>query len=756
MTTESHCQIVLENWRRLQQFSTAVDKNAVVVKGKQLTLAEVVAVARYGSMAVIDKSPELRESVDKSVNYLRECVEQGEILYGINTGFGGSANTTTDDTKNLQISLMQMQQYGVISNVKNQYPGARESSATTEMPESWVRASMLVRCNTLVQGHSGVRFTIIEALTELLNRKCTPLVPLRGSISASGDLSPLSYIAGVLEGNPKLLLRTPVGTGTTCQESKCQEFVPADRLLSQIGMQPISFGPKEGLGLINGTAVSAAVAAMGLHETHHMAVLSQVLTAVAVEVMSGNPESFDPFIAQVRPHPGQIECAANISKFLQGSKLTQIVHGFQKMGVGAAPPLRQDRYQLRTASQWMGPLLEDLTLAHKQVTVELNSTTDNPLIDSDGRRTLHGGNFQALSVTVAMDKARSALQLMSKMLFAQCTEIINPDLNNGLPPNLCFDEPSLSYCLKGVDIGMAAYTSELGFLAHPVGPNVQSAEMSNQAINSLALISARYTQTAIDVFSMLAASYIYVLCQGLDLRVLQLQFLEALQPLVESITTNAYGPFLTNSTACKDLNSMLWTHITSSLKSASSTTKDSQQRFTMVSQTAQSLVVTFFASHPEVATGHCPQMTTIYTWSRDLATAMAGAFKASQLLLVSPKCPTSTYLGSAARIMYDYVRQTLRVPLNRGLVDHPTFQNTDKSINTEPEAQNSANEDTQIIGTYITRIYEALRSEALMFPIMECLEQGTQNGRRDTVTVNTPARENRKSISKSFGPQAVH
>lgn len=651
---------------------------------------------------------------------------------------------------------MQMQQYGVMTNVKNRSPGVGESTAATEMPEAWVRASMLVRCNTLVQGHSGVRFAIIEALMELLNQKCTPLVPLRGSISASGDLSPLSYIAGVLEGNPKLLLRIPTGMETYCQETKCQEPVPADKLLAKIGMQPISFGPKEGLGLINGTAVSAAVAAMGLHETHHLAILSQVLTAMAVEVMSGNPESFDPFIAQVRPHPGQIECAANIAKFLQGSKLTQVVHAFQKPGVGAAPPLRQDRYQLRTASQWMGPLLEDLTLAHKQVTVELNSTTDNPLIDSDGRRTLHGGNFQALSVTVAMDKARSALQLMSKMLFAQCTEIINPDLNNGLPPNLCFDEPSLSYCLKGVDIGMAAYTSELGFLAHPVGPNVQSAEMSNQAINSLALISARYTQTAIDVFSMLAASYIYVLCQGLDLRVLQLEFLEALQPLVESITTTAYGPFLTTPTACKELNSLLWTHITSSLKSASSTTKDSPQRFNLVSQAAQSLVVTFFASHPEVATGYCPQMTTIYKWSQDLATAMTKVFNASQLLLVSQERPTSKYLGSAAGIMYDYVRHTLKVPLNRGLVDHPTFKHTDNSINAESDAPQSADEDTEIIGTYITRIYEALRSEALIVPIMECLKQGRQIGHHNIVPGIMPPREKRKSISKSSGPQAVH
>ncbi|KAJ5949884.1 L-Aspartase-like protein [Penicillium verhagenii] len=755
MSTERHSQIVLENWRRLQHLSSLTNKNAVVVKGSRLTLADVVAVARYDTIAVLDETPELREGVDKSVDFLRKCVDRGEVLYGINTGFGGSANTQTSDTKNLQISLMQMQQYGIISSDENRYPDGGNPKATTEMPEAWVRASMLVRCNTLMQGHSGVRFGIIEALTELLNLNCTPLVPLRGSISASGDLSPLSYIAGVLEGNPKLLLRKK-SPETRYKERTREEIIPADKLLARIGMQPISFGPKEGLGLINGTAVSAAVAAIGLHETHHLAVLSQVLTAMAVEVMGGNPESFDSFIAQVRPHPGQIECAGNIDRFLQGSRLTQVVHSSQEIGIGASPSLRQDRYPLRTASQWVGPLLEDLTLAHKQVTVELNSTTDNPLIDSEGQRILHGGNFQAMSVTVAMEKARSSLQIMSKMLFAQCTEIINPDLNNGLPPNLCFDEPSLSYCLKGVDIGMAAYTSELGFLAHSTSPNVQSAEMSNQAINSLALISARYTQTAIDVFSMLSASFIYVLCQGLDLRVQQLEFLAALEPVMATITIQTYSDFLTTSAACKDLNSLLWTHITSALKSSAATTKDSQPRFAMIAESAQSVVVTFFASHPSASDGDSPRMATIYYWAQDLAAAMSESLKASQLLMISPQCPTSTYLGSAARIMYTYVRSKLKIPLNRGLVDHPTSFSPGNFLNHESDTQSSTNEDTQTIGIYITRIYEALRSEALMVPVMECLAQGKQNGHCDLTTTHAMTADKGTSMLKLSGPQVVH
>ena len=153
--------------------------------------------------------------------------------------------------------------------------------------------------------------------------------------------------------------------------------------------------------------------------------------------------------------------------------------------------LRQDRYSIRTAAQWLGPLLEDLTLAHEQFTIECNSVTDNPLIDNNGR-TLHGGNFQAKSVTSAIKKTRLALQSIGQMLFTQRTELINPSINRKLPPYLVADEPGESFIFKSVDLLIAPLQSELGFLVNTVGSHVQPAEMGNQALNSLALISARY------------------------------------------------------------------------------------------------------------------------------------------------------------------------------------------------------------------------------------------------------------------------
>jgi phenylalanine ammonia-lyase len=347
-----------------------------------------------------------------------------------------------------------------------------DALATLSIPEAWVRGAMLVRCNSLLRGHSAVRFSVIEALVKLLQNDIVPLVPLRGSVSASGDLCPLSYIAGTLEGNPDVY----VWSGKYTE----RKLIPANVALHELNITPVSFGPKEVLGILNGTAVSAAVAALAQHEADNLAVLSQVLTAMGVEALLGTVESFDPFIAAVRPHRGQVEVARNILSLLKGSKLARNEESDGKVGEGH---LRQDRYALRTASQWIGPQLEDLILAREQLEVELNSTTDNPLFDVSTRKAHHGGNFQAVAVTSSTEKTRLVLQMIGKLLFAQSTELLDTRLNNGLPPNLAADEPSLSYTFKGVDINMAAYMSELAFLANPVSSHVQSAEMSNQAVN---------------------------------------------------------------------------------------------------------------------------------------------------------------------------------------------------------------------------------------------------------------------------------
>lgn len=218
----------------------------------------------------------------------------------------------------------------------------------------------------------------------------------------------------------------------------------ADIALLEANIAPISLHAKEGLAIVNGTAVSAGLAALAAHESINLTALLQVLTAMSVEALRGSDESLEPFIARVRPHAGQVDSARNIKAFLAGSQLLNR-HDSQTVAT-----LRQDRYSLRTASHWIGPVLEDFALAYDQLTVELNSVTDDPLVVLETGRVLPVGNFQARAVTSAAEKLRQGLQSIGRMLFTQCTFIINPATSWGLPPNLCSDDPKDSFCSKGL------------------------------------------------------------------------------------------------------------------------------------------------------------------------------------------------------------------------------------------------------------------------------------------------------------------
>ncbi|KAL8643442.1 MAG: hypothetical protein Q9226_008369, partial [Calogaya cf. arnoldii] len=226
------------------------------------------------------------------------------------------------------------------------------------MPDSWVRATILLRSNSLATGNSGVRSDLVHNLVQLLNLNISPIIPLRGSISASGDLIPLSYIAATLQGSREV----EVWTGRK-GDKRHRRRLTAEEALSQVSLGLLDLGPKEGLTMVNGTSVSAGVASLALHDVHGLISLSQVLTAMAVEALRGSDESFDAFFSEVRPHSGQIEVARNLRGFLHGSQLVANTANDDDSGNS----LHQDRYAIRTAPQWLGPLLEDLMLADDQV-----------------------------------------------------------------------------------------------------------------------------------------------------------------------------------------------------------------------------------------------------------------------------------------------------------------------------------------------------------------------------------------------------
>ncbi|KAH6047641.1 hypothetical protein HBI54_070840 [Parastagonospora nodorum] len=503
----SFTDLVLSQWRDASPSA----KKTLAVDGGSLTIADVVAVSR--DLVQVKLTTESIKAMERCSKIIPEKIAKGDIIYGVNTGFGGSADTRSNDVERVQQSLISHLTCGIVADGKQQGVVSlplNDALAATCMPESWARASMLIRLNSLAGGASGIRVAIAESLKALLNKDVVPRIPVRGSISASGDLSALAWIGALMQGKPSATAFAGPRDG-----QGARGVTRADAALSAAGIEPIQLHAKEGLAIVNGTAVSAGVAALAAHECLHLAALSQVLTAMSVEALRGSDESFEPFIARVRPHAGQIDSARNIKAFLAGSRL---LHRHDDQNVAT---LRQDRYSLRTASQWIGPVLEDFCLAHHQLTVELNAVTDNPLIDAAAGRIYHGGNFQARAVTSAAEKLRQGLQTIGRMLFSQCTELMNPATSWGLPPNLCSDDANHSFLFKGIDVIVAGLTSELGFLANPVGSHVQTAEMGNQSLNSLGLVSARYTLDAVDVLSQLSAAHLLALCQALDLRAIE-------------------------------------------------------------------------------------------------------------------------------------------------------------------------------------------------------------------------------------------
>ena len=603
--------------------------------------------------------------------------------------------------------------------------------AATSMPESWVRAAMLIRLNSLASGVSGVKESTIRALHEVLEAGITPQVPIKGSISASGDLSPLSYIGGVIQGKPGLNVWTRDSRGERCLQR-------ADVALAERSVKPVTLGPKEGLALVNGTAVSCAVGALALHDALGQAALAQVLTAMTVEALCGTDESFDPFFAKVRPHPGQIEAAQNIFAFLSQSSLVQ----HSDTGEGE---LRQDRYSVRTASQWIGPVLEDLHLAHQQLTIEMNSTTDNPLINphQDGKM-MHGGNFQARAVTSAMEKARLALQTIGRMLFAQCTELINPATNRGLPPNLAAGEPSDSFIWKGTDIMIAALQAELGFLANPVGNHVQTAEMGNQAINSLALISGRYTLEAVQTLSQLSSAHLVATCQALDIRAMNIKFMAALAMPFEDMVEEAFSKHLRATSPLKALQELLWAVFEKSLDTL--THFDSPKKFASATEALQPLILKHLTASTE-------SMSAVNSWTEKSASTTLEIFRRErdQYCLHPDATP---YIGIASRRMYQYLREEVGVPfIGNETITTPSDEVGRFNWGEEGKAQDSRRGTT--MGTMTSKVFETMRNGELYHVVMDCVADVSIDEDVDDKKIAELDKAQRSAAPREESPKSV-
>jgi histidine ammonia-lyase len=396
--------------------------------GRSLTVEDVVRVARDPA-ARVTVAPAARSRLHASRRSVEAAIAGGQTIYGINTGFGKLATVRVrgDQLDQLQANLIRSHAAGVGDS----------------LPEDVVRALMLLRANVLLRPTSGVRPELVDALIALLGAGVIPRVPEQGSVGASGDLAPLSHVALALMGEGE------VADGGAAR--------PAGAALARAGLQPFAFAPKEGLAFINGTQAQTAILALLVHDGKTLWRTAVAAAAMTLEALRGTPVPLDPRIHEARPHPGQGAAAALMRLLLDESEIRESHR--------ENDPRVQDAYSLRCAPQVLGAVLDAIGYAERVAEVELNASTDNPLVFETGE-VLSGGNFHGQPVAQALDFLAIALTTLQAIAERRVERLVNPDLSQGLPAFLTAD-PGLSSGYMMVQITAASLVAESRAIAMP-------------------------------------------------------------------------------------------------------------------------------------------------------------------------------------------------------------------------------------------------------------------------------------------------
>jgi phenylalanine ammonia-lyase len=464
---------------------------SVTISGDGLTVEQVSAVAR-GAAVQITTDATVRDRLERSRAVLRAAVELREPIYGVSTLFGAMADRYISPELLVQVQRLALWHH--------------KTATGPRLPEPDVRAAMLLRANSLLKGASGIRLEIIERYATFLNAGASPHVYQRGSIGASGDLVPLSYIAGAVLGIDRAFLVDHEG-----------ETLDALSMLERLDLAPLELEPKEGLALNNGTGASTGIAANALDRAIDLAAVAFGTHALFAQALLATGQSYAPFVHAVKPHPGQVWSAATMARLLKGSKtIRDESAGDRSEREGE---LIQDRYSLRCLPQFTGPIVDGLAIAKRQIEIEANSANDNPLIDPDGGEILHTGNFLAQYTGVAMDALRYHLSLMAKHLDAQIALLMSPEFSYGLSPSLIGNQSGLNVGLKSLQVATNQMSPLLSFYGHSIVDLFPThAEQFNQNVNSQAMNSANLARDALDIFTHFMAVALFCGVQAVELR----------------------------------------------------------------------------------------------------------------------------------------------------------------------------------------------------------------------------------------------
>jgi histidine ammonia-lyase len=420
---------------------------------------------------------EARQVVAESREYISDVVAGGNHVYGVNTGFGKLANVhiSDDDLRHLQENLVRSHAVGV----------------GNDLADETVRLIMLLKVIALAEGFSGVRLELVESLCALINHEVYPRIPEKGSVGASGDLAPLAHLSSVLIGDGEARVNG--------------ELVPAADALAHAGIEPIRLAPKEGLALLNGTQVSTALALAAVFRTENLLAAALVAGAMSADAAKGSDTPFDRRIQSVRGHGGQIAVAGVLRQLMRDSEIRASHIACDHV---------QDPYSLRCQPQVIGACLDVLRHVCKVLETEANAVTDNPLIFTDSKAVLSGGNFHAEPVAMAADYLALAIAEIGALSERRIALLVDENLS-GLPAFLV-DEGGLNSGFMMVQVTAAALASENKGLAHPASVDSIPTSANQEDHVSMATYAARRLHRMLENSGEIVAIELLAAAQGIE------------------------------------------------------------------------------------------------------------------------------------------------------------------------------------------------------------------------------------------------
>lgn len=448
---------------------------------QRISIEDVASLALGKRQAELTDMPAFRSRIVAGADFLDRLLREDGVIYGVTTGYGDSHVVNIPPELVAELPHQLYQYHGV--------------GLGRLLDEQETRAVLATRLTSLSVGMSGVSWELLEGLATLLRNDVLPLIPAEGSVGASGDLTPLSYVAAVLCGEREVLYRG--------------EHRPSGEVLTEIGMQPLKLRPKEGLAIMNGTAVMTALACLAWHRAQYLSKLATRLTAYAVMATDGNAYHFDETLFNAKPHPGQQGVAARLRSDLVSHQPSRNENRLQ------------DRYSLRCAPHVIGVLEDSLPFFRNLIENELNSANDNPLVDPENERVLHGGHFYGGHIAFAMDSMKNTVANIADLLDRQMALLVDARYSHGLPANLSAasgERKPINHGLKALQISVSAWTAEALKLTMPASVFSRSTECHNQDKVSMGTIAARDCLRVLELTEQVVAALLITTRQGVELR----------------------------------------------------------------------------------------------------------------------------------------------------------------------------------------------------------------------------------------------